>query len=957
MVKRKRKSTSQNKRTGQRRDKDKDKDMDDENTNNAKKKDDKDHLIYNGIPVGEIGYSFIKHFPGYGNFLGTVVEIRQGRAYRNKTRRCRYTDGDKEDLSITELYALEKAQVKRLDSARKQRELTHKKKKEEEEKKKKIMKEKEKEVNIITRNMNQNIDNNDRVRVRAKNRIRNNSAAIPSHATIVPIAAISQKLLFSNNAIALFDESSESENESETNNETKNNIESNKKSGDNNNDKNDDNNQDKSNEKSILPCGEENIKNSSTLGSSENAIEIVDHENGNERENAEEDGKLDVIHHNVTANAKKGIAPSSKNINILDVSIQSANIRSNARNSIQRQKQTQKQKLSIETTKINNRKKSSSCNNEKPVASSLTSVQVTAMKKSPPTESKKILMHKSSNTCTSTHSNNCSNSSNDRKDKNNSSNLDKSGDKKDFDQKTKTSTTTRIATEQPQVQVIEVQQLGPNHVFPSRDNNNNKTNTKVGSITSLKEERIVTMSQLSQPQQPSRININVDAKTVTTLIQSGSKNDTSSSNSNSRSTKKFDLKGEMQTHRKLSSQNRIEKQRKSKNFETRAPENMNETNVTNETNTATTDMYHKQSIQSIDDAKHVLPCDNDYNHSQDISDYDNNIKKQPSFSGIKIHCKIEKYQLLQNNKMFASIINEPYYQPNTNLILDNLSHNSKRMVTRGLSSQKMLVQAQVQNMKLPHKKPKPGTNVTTITRSTDIEKVTKRYSSRRPQSSDSLKLVQRQTTFSKKHLCTDMIESPDAQKGGSKLPVEIIMHDVENNDNKSTHIKYNVGKKNPNTDKMVCWVDSKTPDKESQSHKSKVLIAKLHVSEKENQNKKIAKEDTHSDSYPKVAKDVDCYSSYTFDKQNPLKRNVIISIDFNNTTSETKNNAPSDFTKDTSKNPPVANDINANHGSKKRDGAKQSTIKFKSYYLLSLVIFVGLGVPDGASKISASSLV
>lgn len=28
--------------------------------------------------LGEIGYEFIKNFPGYGYFRGTVIEIREG---------------------------------------------------------------------------------------------------------------------------------------------------------------------------------------------------------------------------------------------------------------------------------------------------------------------------------------------------------------------------------------------------------------------------------------------------------------------------------------------------------------------------------------------------------------------------------------------------------------------------------------------------------------------------------------------------------------------------------------------------------------------------------------------------------------------------------------------------------------------------------------------------------------
>lgn len=55
--------------------------------------------------VGDIGYTFTKYFPGHGNFEGTVVEIRDG-ADGGRDRRCRYKDGDVEDLSIDDLIQL-----------------------------------------------------------------------------------------------------------------------------------------------------------------------------------------------------------------------------------------------------------------------------------------------------------------------------------------------------------------------------------------------------------------------------------------------------------------------------------------------------------------------------------------------------------------------------------------------------------------------------------------------------------------------------------------------------------------------------------------------------------------------------------------------------------------------------------------------------------------------------------
>ena len=60
------------------------------------------------VNLGEIGYTFVKHFPGHGNFRGTVVEV-----WPDKSRRCVYTDGDFEDLSIKDLRKLEKDEKQR----------------------------------------------------------------------------------------------------------------------------------------------------------------------------------------------------------------------------------------------------------------------------------------------------------------------------------------------------------------------------------------------------------------------------------------------------------------------------------------------------------------------------------------------------------------------------------------------------------------------------------------------------------------------------------------------------------------------------------------------------------------------------------------------------------------------------------------------------------------------------
>ena len=56
--------------------------------------------------IGEVGYVFRKQFDD-GWYNGKVVKIRPG-AVKGKDRRCRYTDGDEEDLSIRELQTLAK---------------------------------------------------------------------------------------------------------------------------------------------------------------------------------------------------------------------------------------------------------------------------------------------------------------------------------------------------------------------------------------------------------------------------------------------------------------------------------------------------------------------------------------------------------------------------------------------------------------------------------------------------------------------------------------------------------------------------------------------------------------------------------------------------------------------------------------------------------------------------------
>ena len=56
-----------------------------------------------GAKFGQVGYIFSKFFPGYGRFKGMVVEISP-----NWIRRCAYSDGDQEDLTLRELKHLSK---------------------------------------------------------------------------------------------------------------------------------------------------------------------------------------------------------------------------------------------------------------------------------------------------------------------------------------------------------------------------------------------------------------------------------------------------------------------------------------------------------------------------------------------------------------------------------------------------------------------------------------------------------------------------------------------------------------------------------------------------------------------------------------------------------------------------------------------------------------------------------
>ena len=59
----------------------------------------------NKVKVGDIGYRFEKNFKGFGIFEGCVIDIKT-HAENNKNRRCLYTDGDSEDLSLIQLRSL-----------------------------------------------------------------------------------------------------------------------------------------------------------------------------------------------------------------------------------------------------------------------------------------------------------------------------------------------------------------------------------------------------------------------------------------------------------------------------------------------------------------------------------------------------------------------------------------------------------------------------------------------------------------------------------------------------------------------------------------------------------------------------------------------------------------------------------------------------------------------------------
>ena len=64
--------------------------------------------------IGDVGYKFLKYFPNHGKFQeggfcqGEVIAIKSV-STDGKDRRCRYTDGDEEDLHLNEIKKCNKA--------------------------------------------------------------------------------------------------------------------------------------------------------------------------------------------------------------------------------------------------------------------------------------------------------------------------------------------------------------------------------------------------------------------------------------------------------------------------------------------------------------------------------------------------------------------------------------------------------------------------------------------------------------------------------------------------------------------------------------------------------------------------------------------------------------------------------------------------------------------------------
>ena len=77
---------------------------------------DHDEERHPAVAIGEVGYIFWKQFD-VGWYKGEVIEIRPGAA-KGKDRRCQYTDGDKEDLSVPELRTLAKLLDRKLKKIR-----------------------------------------------------------------------------------------------------------------------------------------------------------------------------------------------------------------------------------------------------------------------------------------------------------------------------------------------------------------------------------------------------------------------------------------------------------------------------------------------------------------------------------------------------------------------------------------------------------------------------------------------------------------------------------------------------------------------------------------------------------------------------------------------------------------------------------------------------------------------
>ena len=76
------------------------------------------HLVHGKMSavIGDLGYVFRKEFGAQGWFTGTVVRIM-----KDGDRRCKYSDGDVEDLLLDDLVQLAKLNPKNYHSTKEKR--------------------------------------------------------------------------------------------------------------------------------------------------------------------------------------------------------------------------------------------------------------------------------------------------------------------------------------------------------------------------------------------------------------------------------------------------------------------------------------------------------------------------------------------------------------------------------------------------------------------------------------------------------------------------------------------------------------------------------------------------------------------------------------------------------------------------------------------------------------------